>query len=64
MFVLKALAEKGKNIVDKTKKNITQLSSKIYDYATNTSLAHTINKYYRWSAANNWPAKTKVADQR
>jgi hypothetical protein len=46
MFVLKALAEKGKNIVDKTKKNITQLSSKIYDYAANTRLAKAVNKYY------------------
>jgi hypothetical protein len=46
MFVLKALAEKGKNITDKVKKNITQLSSKLYDYAANTSLARTVNKYY------------------
>jgi hypothetical protein len=46
MFVLRALAEKGKNIVDKTKKGITQLSSKIYNYAADTRLAHAVNKYY------------------
>jgi hypothetical protein len=56
MFVLKALAEKGKNIVDKTKKNITQLSSKLYDYTANTSLARVVNKYY--SAIKNVPYAT------
>ncbi|MCL6579441.1 MAG: hypothetical protein K6T73_08670 [Candidatus Bathyarchaeota archaeon] len=46
MFVLKALADKGKKIVEKTKKGITDISSKVYNYAANTRLASTINKYY------------------
>jgi hypothetical protein len=57
MFVLKASVNKGKDITDKLKKNITQLSSKLYDYTANTRLARTVNKYY--NVVKNVPNATR-----